>query len=399
MDNQINKEELKNYVSKTMFNFRKLNIETIPNDTEPLAIDIGYGGVKIFSLNGIHSFPALLFKSKKNSTILNNDTDIKYIDENNNLWYIGDRARDSLETGSRQIDSNEYYSEKRLFTDEFLILVRVSIFLGICKELNNFSLEQKKIKICTGLPEEDVEKNSFELRKIITGRHHFKISVAGSEFKTVSFDINNEDIEILSQPQGTIYSTMFDFKGNILREDLITNKNVLVLDGGMFTFDTYLSNRADQGISKTWEEFAMHEVYLRLKDIINEKTERYINEFDIEKYIANSNSCLIKYKGNQKYYFGDDYLNIIKNMSISLIKKLKRTYNDFNDVDIIIITGGTGKIYYPYLKELIPVDEIVLAENNDKFNGYDAIFSNVVGFFKFIIFLITSTIEENKQID
>ena len=146
MDNQINKEKLKNYVSKTMFNFRKLNIETIPNDTEPLAIDIGYGGVKIFSLNGIHSFPALLFKSKKNSTILNNDTDIKYIDENNNLWYIGDRARDSLETGSRQIDSNEYYSEKRLFTDEFLILVRVSIFLGVCKELNNFSLEQKKLK-------------------------------------------------------------------------------------------------------------------------------------------------------------------------------------------------------------------------------------------------------------
>lgn len=86
-------------------------------------------------------------------------------------------------------------------------------------------------------------------------------------------------------------------------------------------------------------------------------------------------------------------------MSISLTKKLKRTYNDFNDVDIIIITGGTGKIYYPYLKELIPVDEIILAENNDKFNGYDAIFSNVVGFFKFIIFLITSTIEENKQID
>lgn len=386
MDKKIKQEEIKNYVSKTVFNFRDLKV-SVPEDVEPLGIDVGYGGVKVFSLNGMHSFPALLFRPKRNNIILNNDTDIRYIDEYGNMWYVGDRARDSLETGSRQIDSEEYFSEKRLYTDEFLILARVAIFLGLCKKGFSF-LKNKKIQLCTGLPEEDVEKSSPELRKIISGHHHFEISIGDSEFTKVSFDISEDNIEILSQPQGTIYSTACDLQGNITREDLITDKNILILDGGMFTFDTHLSNRADRGISKTWEEFAMHEVYSTLRDVIYKKTERYINEYDIEKYI--SLSSVLKYKGNQKYYFGEDYLNIIKQMSNNLVRKLKRTYDDFNDIDIIIITGGTGKTYFPYLKELIPTDEIVLAESNTENNGvYNAIFSNVVGFFKFIMFLIS----------
>ena len=132
----------------------------------------------------------------------------------------------------------------------------------------------------------------------------------------------------------------------------------------------------------------MHEVYLTLRDVIYKKTGRYINEYDIERYI--SLPSVLKYKGNQKYYFGEDYLNIIKQMSNNLVRKLKRTYDDFNDIDIIIITGGTGKTYFPYLKELIPIDEIVLAESNTENNGvYNAIFSNVVGFFKFIMFLLS----------
>lgn len=391
MDIQISKEELKNYASKTIFHFHELDT-FVPEGIEPLGVDIGYGGVKVFGLNGIHSFPSLLFKPKRNQTILDNDTDIKYIDEDDNLWYIGDRARYSLESGSRQIDSDECYSEKRLYTDEFLILIRTAIYFGLCKNQNQFSLQGKKIKLCTGLPEEDVEKNSSELRRIIAGHHHFKISVGGEEFSKITFDINEEDIEILSQPQGTIYSTVFDLHGNILRGDLIAEKNVLVLDGGMLTFDTYLSNRADRGISKTWEEFAMHEAYLKIRDIINEKTDRFINEYDIEKYIIDSEPCLIKYNGNQKYYFGDDYINTIKTMSKSLVKKLKRTYDNFNDVDITIVTGGTGKICFPYLKELIPVDEIMLAESTNDTNGtYDTVFSNVVGFFKFLVFLLQNT--------
>ena len=43
----------------------------------------------------------------------------------------------------------------------------------------------------------------------------------------------------------------------------------------MFTFDTHLSNRADRGISKTWEEFAMHEVYLTLRDVIYKNRKIY----------------------------------------------------------------------------------------------------------------------------
>ena len=129
MDVQISKDELKNYVSKTKFKFHNLKIPFLHNSEEkPIAIDVGYGGVKVFSANGMHSFPSILFKVKKDTTFLNSETDIKYIDENGNLWYIGDRARDSLEPGSRQIDSDDFYSDKRLETDEYLILFRTAIF-------------------------------------------------------------------------------------------------------------------------------------------------------------------------------------------------------------------------------------------------------------------------------
>lgn len=400
MDVQISKDELKNYVSKTKFKFHNLKIPFLHNsEEEPIAIDVGYGGVKVFSANGMHSFPSILFKVKKDTTFLNSETDIKYIDENGNLWYIGDRARDSLEPGGRQIDSDDFYSDKRLETDEYLILFRTAIFLGLCNSDFKISLKNKRIKICTGLPEEDLEKDSNKLREIIAGHHHFKISMGGRDFEKVNFDIEEDDIEIISQPQGTIYSMAFDLKGNIPREDLIIDKNVLVLDGGMYTFDTYLNNRADQGISKTWEEFAMYQVYLRVRDIIKEKTGRYINEFDIEKYMMDErNLSTIRYDGNQRYYFGDDYVKTVKELATALVRKLKRTYDNFNDVDTVIVTGGTGKVYYPYLKELISVDEIMLAERNDDVLGqFDAVFSNVVGFFKFLIYLIcVDTIDDQE---
>lgn len=401
MDVQISKDELKEYVSKTEFKFHDLKIPSVcKSNEEPVAIDVGYGGVKVFSMHGMHSFPSILFRVKRDSTFLDNETDIKYIDENGNLWYIGDRARDSLEPGSRQIDSDEFYSEKRLETDEFLILMRISIYLGLCNSDFQFNLNNKRIRLCTGLPEEDVERDSSKLRKIISGHHYFKISIGGREFVKVNFDIEEDDIEILSQPQGTIYSMAFDIYGNIPREDLIIDKNVLVLDGGMYTFDTYLSNRADQGISKTWEDFAMHEVHLHVRDIIKEKTGRYINEFDIEKYMMDDrNPSTIRYDGNQRYYFGDAYLNTVKEMATALVKKLKRTYDNFNDVDTVIVTGGTGKAYYPYLEQLIPVDEIMLAERNDTALGhFDAIFSNVVGFFKFIVYLICANAIDNQEV-
>lgn len=399
MDVQISKEELRNYTSKTTSKFHTLNIPFIEkSNEEPIALDIGYGGVKVFSMNGMHSFPSLLFRVKKDTTFLDNETDIKYLDEDGNLWYIGDRARDSLETGSRQIDSDDFYSSKRLDTDEFLILLRVAIYLGLCKEDFEYSSNSKRIRISTGLPEEDVDRDSRKLRKIISGHHHFQISVGGREFTKVNFDIEEDDIEILSQPQGTIYSMAFDMKGNIPREDLIVDKNVLVLDGGMYTFDTYLSNRADQGTSKTWEEFAMHEAHIKVRDIIKEKTGRFINEYDIEKYMMDErNPSIIRYEGKQRYYFGDDYLSTLKNMSERLVKKLKRTYDDFNDVDTVIVTGGTGKAYYPYLEDLIPVDELMLAESDDAALGkFDAVFSNVVGFFKFLVYIIASDLSEEE---
>lgn len=397
MEVNISKEELKNYTSKTIFKFHNLNIPFAKNSgEEPIALDVGYGGVKVFSMNGMHSFPSVLFKVKKDTVFLDNETDIKYIDEEGNLWYVGDRARDSLEAGSRQIDSDEFFSSKRLDTDEFLILLRTGIYLGLCNENFDYSLKGKKIRISTGLPEEDVERDSSRLRKIIAGHHHFQISIGGREFKKVNFDIDENDIEILSQPLGTIYSMAFDLKGNIPREDLIVEKNVLVLDGGMYTFDTYLSNRADQGISKTWEEFAMYEVYTKVRDIIKEKTGRFINEFDIEKYMADErHPGDIRYEGKQRYYFGDNYLQTLKYMAEKLVKKLNRTYDNFNDIDTVIVTGGTGKAYYPYLKQLISVDELMLAERNDADLGkFDAVFSNVVGFFKFLVYIIASELEE-----
>ena len=401
MDVQISKEELRTHTSKTVFKFQSLDIPFIQNsDEEPIALDIGYGGVKVFSMNGMHSFPSLLFRVKKDTIFLDNETDIKYIDEDGNLWYIGDRARDSLETGSRQIDSDDFYSSKRLETDEFLILLRVAIYLGLCKEGFEFSSKGKRIRIATGLPEEDVERDSRKLRKIIAGHHHFQISVGGREFTKVNFDIEDDDIEILSQPLGTIYSMAFDMKGNIPREDLIVDKNVLVLDGGMYTFDTYLSNRADQGTSKTWEEFAMHEVHIKVRDIIKEKTGRFINEYDIEKYMMDErNPCTIRYEGKQRYYFGDDYLETLKAMSERLVRKLKRTYDDFNDVDVVIVTGGTGKAFYPFLERMIPVDELMLAESNgSELGNFDAVFSNVVGFFKFLVYVIASDLQAEGEV-
>lgn len=48
---------------------------------------------------------------------------------------------------------------------------------------------------------------------------------------------------------------------------------------------------------------------------------------------------------------------------------------------------------------MISVDEIMLAERNDDVLGqFDAVFSNVVGFFKFLIYLICADAIDNQEV-
>ncbi|MDF2879474.1 MAG: hypothetical protein K0R54_31 [Clostridiaceae bacterium] len=397
-------ERLKNiedYSTKTFSKFHNLKMNFLDElDIFPIATDIGYGGVKVFSLNGKHIFPAIPIEISDDKTYFDQPTFIKYKDERGKIWYVGDRARHSTQ-GNIKVDKT-VYGDERLTSPEYKVLLRVSIFFGLLKP-DYTIVKNKKIKIVTGLPEEHLEDNAEILRNRFSGHHNFQVKIGSGDWIKATFDIEEEDIEVLSQPFGTIFSMAFDKYGNLNNDNnLVIGNNVLVFDGGFHTIDTYLSKIGDQGESRTWDKNAMYNVFADTRNIIQENTKLKLEIGEIDKYIATDNTDrpkgTIKYgKNNQLYDFTADFEISLKYNAEEIIERLISIYDNFRDIPVVICAGGTGKAYYPYLKKSIPT-EVILAEKetlNNSVETFDSVFSNVVGFFKFLIGLIIS----NNEID
>ncbi len=381
---------LKDFPVKTFSEFHDIKIPLLDElDILPVAIDLGYGGVKVYGMYGRHIFPSLPIEVGNDTTYMDDDLHIKYKDEYGSVWYIGERARQSIEGNESNVDK-QLYKKNRIRTPEYKVLMRVAVFFGLLKDKATL-VKNKKIKISTGLPEEYVEQDSTILRDAFKGHHHFEIAVGKGNWVKVSFDVDSDDIEVLSQPFGTIFSMAFNKYGKLINPELITSKNVLVFDGGFHSIDTYLSKIGDRGTSCTWVNYAMYDIYQKTCDDIlnNTKPKKKVHVYELDKYINHpTKSGLVTYGAtNQTYSFEADFAKNLKNTALGIIRKLFNEYNDFNDIDIVISTGGTGKAFYPYMKEEI-YTEVVLAEKTDESNpadNFDTVFSNVIGFFYFMM--------------
>ena len=390
-------KNIQDYAAKTAFTPHKIKIPFV-NEGEivPVGLDVGYSATKVYGIFGSYIFPSFPIRVSDDFALVSSETDIRYRDENGRLWYVGDLARSELESGRVQAQSEILFGRQRITSDEYLVLLRVGLFFALIdRDLGDkmHTVSGAAFRITTGLPDQYLDKFRMDLKNRFIGHHHFEVKIGGREWGKVSFDIDEEDITVLSQPFGTLFSLAYNRFGELVAPDLI-RKSVLFFDGGQRTVDTY-HNRANskKGTTATWEDLSMIEVIKRTISAVKENTDGQgaFPDYSFDKLVLSKEPGTVVYGRRQVYDFSKDVFAFTQDVAKEAIRQLDNLYDNLNDIDVLICTGGAGKAYFEYVKQAYQGFEgleVLLSEKTDgkkEFENFSSVFANAVGFFNYTI--------------
>ena len=364
----------------------RLNFDAIPCPVEsfmPCGIDIGYSAIKLQSPYNYSVIPSLVYKVPKDNALLIEDTDIRFKDAEGTIWYVGSLAKRALRKDNTNIKQTTLLSRQRLQSDEFMVQIRLAMFIARLKELTDtgYVVDDRPLKIQTGLPPEFHLADSKEIKDKFIGEHNFSVKIGNRQWMNVNLTVGKNDVYSCKQPFGTLMYCCVDNQGDFYDADFL-RRNVLILDAGFHTTDTFCCIQgADEGESITWENLAMQEVFKRTCEDIAKNTNNRadISVFALEKSLADG----FVYYGPKKeqYTFRQDFEKNLRAVSHDLIDQIMTTYNNMIDIDVIVLTGGTGAAWYPFFKEYFKElnTHVILAGDEE------ATFSNVKGYYNLLI--------------
>lgn len=348
-------------------------------------IDIGYSGIKIQSPFNASVIPSIVVREKNDAPLIVGADDIRYRDEKGRVWYVGSLAKKTLLHGSTAVKTTTLLGRQRIQSEDFLVQLRIGLFFAKLKGLpeGGYDLDDRPVKVQTGLPPEFIVQDSEELKNKFVGEHKFSVKVGRRPWVSSRIKLDTKDVFICKQPFGTLMANVINEDG-VMTNPTLLKKNVLILDAGFHTTDTFHCIQGTrEGIALTWENYAMQEVYQRTCDNILEATG---NKTDISVYsLEKAFDTGVVHYGSRKepYNFIKDFYRNLKEVCLELINDLNAAYNNMMNVDVILLTGGTGVAWEKYIREYYKETqalEIVLAGD-----GKNTSRANVKGYYNLLV--------------
>lgn len=349
-----------------------------------IGIDAGFSSLKGYAPNKCFCFPSYV-KKVENMLPLSNEDDILFKDESG-TYLVGKTAQEQITSDDTSDADKELFSRNRYLSKKFHIIIMTGIALGL---MDNSLLKRKEevpIKIQTGLPTAYLKKDSSAVKKAFSEDSHFQLKIGSGSWQRFHISLNSDDISVMAQPSGTMYSVMIDENGKYLSDaKSMLMKNLMIVDIGFGTFDPYgLMNRKlvlqeslpDLGMKRILEETTKlimqeHQEEIRISAMQKILGKGYFTVFDEEK--MESKSVLLA-----------PYLEKASKMVCKeSIETLKTISNFMRDYDVMIPTGGIGQAWYEEFREHFKGMtglQIIPGNRNDKL---PMIYSNVRGYYMF----------------
>lgn len=374
---------LEKYCYKTDIVFQQLNC--LVSEYLLCGIDIGYSGIKIQSPNNASTIPSIVVREKKDAPLLMGAEDIRYRDEKGRVWYVGTLAKKTMLYGSTAVKPSTLLGRQRVQSEDFTVQVRIGLFFSKLKGLpeGGYDIDDRPIKLQTGLPPEFIVQDSEELRNKFVGEHKYSVKIGKRPWINVCIKLESKDVFICKQPFGTLMVNVINEDGVMINPSLL-KKNVLILDAGFHTTDTFHCIQGTrEGLALTWESYAMQEVYQRTCDDILAASS---NKADISVYSLEKSfdTGIVNYGFTKEpYNFTKDFYRNLKAVCLELLDELNAAYNSMMNVDVILLTGGTGVAWEKYIRDYYKATnalEIILASD-----GKEAFRANVKGYYNLLV--------------
>lgn len=352
----------------------------------PVAIDVGYSSVKVFSSNMIACFPSYARKLEKGQKFLGeaNNKNILYEDENGEIWLVGMYAQNMVSANEASSAASGLFIRDRFSSPMFKVITRVG--LAFAMQSNKYgSPLGKTLAVQTGLPPKHMDECTQDLKEVLEGEHSYRIKIGESDWQELKFTLPAENIFVMEQPMGSLIAVSTDRNGGLVPDaKKYLTSNVLVADPGFGTADTF--NICERRIinNNTWEDLGMNRV---LTDTCRDIYDEFHEEISVPAIQKNLESGTIRVKDRKLRKSKDQsFAHILernsKNVCEEFLHTLDENYNGLFDHDYLIITGGLGSAWSEKIKNYysgIETLKVINATIND--DSIDGLFSNVRGYY------------------
>lgn len=370
----------------------------------PIAIDIGYSAVKTYSPNSCSCFPSYAKKLGPKNSIVGSPVkdEIWYIDDTTDeVWRVGESAMRSVSANDTNETDEKLFSRHRYMSPMFRVIARTGIGFGMMNTGAGAYNANLPCFVQTGLPPAYLKgTDRQELTRALAGHHKFTLRF-GDRTQSFDFELNEKNIDIMAQPEGTLMSiSMNDDTRSTKEARNYLSSNVLIADAGFETVDLYeLYNRQIRGRA-TFTTVGMHAVLDKTIKKMQEKCGGIqIDQITIQNALEEGRVSMVEWNpdnGRPKrvYYEIAPFLEeAVDEVFDELCKNIGENIKDsIGDYRYLVLTGGTFAPWETamkeYFQELCVIGgnglTILMGNENCK-ETTDLIYTNVRGYYLYAV--------------
>ena len=378
------------------------------NGTCLVAVDIGYSTVKYFSGFSRGAFPSYAYKvpqfnSKDGIRAMGGQSVYQIYDYlTDSLWVFGDDAFDYVTNSDISSVEETIYSRER-YDEDYRILTCAGIALAT---MSGCKLTKKNsVYLHTGLPHRYLKEDSCKVLDSLIGEYNFKFSKNGKDWIDFNFTLDENNIKITSQPSGTFRSILVnDDMKPMSYTSQVYSGSTLIIDPGFLTLDCFTYTKGKMvGEGITDKKYGMKAVF----DNAIQQANKYCAENNLVPISELSAVEFQKQTLSKGFFYARDPKGIpqkidlypflaesVEKLGKDAIKKIAKTLPmKFIDYDFVILTGGTGHVWYDIFENYISVyaPDTKLFKGNYADHYESSIYANVRGYY------ISSFIELSRK--
>ena len=322
-----------------------------------------------------------------NSLLAVRDINHKYIvvDESG-IYLVGASAQNQIGSDDTNETETELYARNRYSGKKFKIVIAVGMAIGISENIYGKKKEEQEIIIQTGLPTAYIAKDKKSIIKAFSEHYVFEIKVGKGNWKKYDIQVKPENVLVMPQPAGTLYSVVIDENGHSLPDAReFFSKNILVADVGFGTFDPYgLINRKIV-LKESFSNIGMRRILAETSAYIREVYGEDIRVPAMQRYLEKGYIEVLNEETMQTETI--QLSPLIEKASETVFQEavsaLKIMTNFMRDYEILILTGGTCALWIDKFKghfKGMKSLTIISGNRNDKL---PLMYANVRGYYMF----------------
>ncbi len=350
-----------------------------------IALDIGYSSVKIISPNVIACFPAYARRIDESFQYAGETPKESLLYKDlitNDMWIVGEMAQNLISSGDTSDSESSLYGRDRYANEMFQVIANTGLGLGHLSNSIDGPVDSDKLIVQTGLPERYMNDED-DLKESLAGKHAFALKIGSDDWIKFQFDLEFENIFVMSQPKGTLFSVCIDKNGQFIPDaSKYLSSSVLIADPGFGTFDVFPIVSGVVASGETYSDLGM-------KRILQETAKLIKDNYNINLFVPamqkNLETGTVRFMDKKKFISKDyPFEKLLAQANAKVCEEaIGRMTTSFNiaDFSYLIITGGTGAAWFEQIKEKFKgLSYLHLIKGNQNDNlGF--IFANVRGYY------------------